>query len=93
MARRCLLPFGLSVNTEAAGSAPEGIQLSERRFACHRTFRGTSFIDVREYYSKDGELVPGSKGVTLAPPAWSMLARHVQVSCFLRWGPGVEGKG
>lgn len=36
-------------------------------------FRGKIYVDVREYYEKDGEMLPGKKGISLTVEQWEKL--------------------
>lgn len=36
--------------------------LDKNRFVKVREFRGKLFVDIREFYEKNGELLPGKKG-------------------------------
>ncbi|GMM28067.1 hypothetical protein DAMA08_007830 [Martiniozyma asiatica (nom. inval.)] len=47
---------------------------SERRRITVRQFKGSTLIDIREYYKKDDEWKPGSKGISLTPDQWAILA-------------------
>lgn len=38
-----------------------------------REFKGRTYIDVREYYLKDGDWLPGKKGISLQPGQWKKL--------------------
>lgn len=40
-------------------------QLSSKRRATVRGFKGKQYLDLREFYDKDGELKPGKKGLML----------------------------
>ena len=37
-------------------------QLENNRYVKVREFRGKVYVDIREFYEKDGELLPGKKG-------------------------------
>ncbi|CAH8451311.1 unnamed protein product [Schistosoma bovis] len=45
------------------------IDLTGKKFACVREFRGKAFVDIREYYEdkSSGELKPGKKGKRTHP--------------------------
>lgn len=38
-----------------------------------REFKGRTSVDIREYYLKDGNLLPGKKGISLQPAQWRKL--------------------
>ncbi|XP_059056015.1 RNA polymerase II transcriptional coactivator-like [Achroia grisella] len=38
-----------------------------------REFKGKVYIDVREFYEKNGELLPGKKGISLTQEQWRKL--------------------
>lgn len=38
-----------------------------------REFKGKVYIDIREFYEKNGELLPGTKGISLNPDTWRKL--------------------
>ncbi|CAH2108121.1 unnamed protein product [Euphydryas editha] len=38
-----------------------------------REFKGKVYIDIREFYEKNGELLPGKKGISLTPEMWRKL--------------------
>ncbi|KAL9356449.1 hypothetical protein Peur_049702 [Populus x canadensis] len=43
-----------------------------------RNWRGKINVDIREFYPKDGNLLPGKKGITLSLEQWNMLRDHVE---------------
>lgn len=49
------------------------MQLSSKRKACVNEFKGRYMVDIREYYEKDGQLAPGSKGISLPEEQWARL--------------------
>lgn len=51
-------------------------QLDNNKRITIREFRGKSFLDIREFYNKDGEMMPGKKGITLSPALWKKLMEH-----------------
>ncbi|XP_026732322.1 RNA polymerase II transcriptional coactivator-like [Trichoplusia ni] len=38
-----------------------------------REFKGKLYIDIREFYEKNGELLPGKKGISMTPEQWRKL--------------------
>ncbi|KAL5604900.1 hypothetical protein BROUX41_001769 [Berkeleyomyces rouxiae] len=53
--------------SEASGSndAEESWQLSGKRKVTLSEFKGSTYVNIREYYEKDGEELPGKKGISL----------------------------
>jgi len=45
-------------------------ELSDKRRVSLSTFRGKTYVDIREFYEKDGVLLPGKKGISLNMDQW-----------------------
>lgn len=41
------------------------VDLGQKRRAVVRSFKGTPYLDIREYYGAEGEEKPGKKGISL----------------------------
>jgi len=52
------------------------VQLSELRRAYVSSFGGRVSVHIREFYKKDEQLLPGTKGVSLQPDVFSALVEH-----------------
>lgn len=57
----------------------EMISLAKMRFASVSTFHGKTFVNIREYYDKDGEMRPGKKGISLSPDQWEKLKAAIPI--------------
>lgn len=71
-----------TVKRENNGAGPTGYSvstsLSSKRYAGVRTFKNATFVDVREFYEKDGQLAPGQKGLSMTPSQWQTLTAGMQ---------------
>lgn len=36
-------------------------------------FKGKHYINIREYYEKEGQMLPGQKGISLPEEQWARL--------------------
>lgn len=41
------------------------------------TFKGNTYVNIREYYEKDGEMKPGLKGIMLKIDAYAALVKAI----------------
>uniref|UniRef100_A0A383V677 DEK-C domain-containing protein n=1 Tax=Tetradesmus obliquus TaxID=3088 RepID=A0A383V677_TETOB len=64
---------------EAISSAHGGrdtrykLDLGSKRQVAISEFKGTYYVNVREFYEKNGELLPGSKGLSMTGEQWGKL--------------------
>ncbi|KAA8528219.1 hypothetical protein F0562_035530 [Nyssa sinensis] len=52
-------------------------ELSEKRRVTIQDFRGKTLVSIREYYRKDGKVLPTSKGISLTAEQWSSFKKNV----------------
>uniref|UniRef100_A0A1I8M2C4 Transcriptional coactivator p15 (PC4) C-terminal domain-containing protein n=1 Tax=Musca domestica TaxID=7370 RepID=A0A1I8M2C4_MUSDO len=50
--------------------------LEKQRQVRINEFRGKKLIDIREYYEKNGEILPGKKGISLSVSQWKKLLEY-----------------
>ncbi|KAG2440901.1 hypothetical protein HXX76_003754 [Chlamydomonas incerta] len=63
------------------GGAVPPAQLAKTRMAAVSEYKGTYYLGLREYYEKDGQLLPGKKGVSLNPSeAEALLAAAASIT-------------
>ncbi|XP_031280667.1 RNA polymerase II transcriptional coactivator KIWI-like isoform X3 [Pistacia vera] len=43
-----------------------------------RNWQGKIWIDIREFFVKDGKQFPGKKGISLSVDQWNILRDHVE---------------
>lgn len=62
-------------STSSGQKTKEGIvfDLDSKKRVTVREFKGKTYIDIREFYEKDGQLLPGKKGIALQPEQWRKL--------------------
>lgn len=51
--------------------------LGEKRFASVSDFKGKRYVNIREYYEKDGKLAPTPKGVNLTLDQFKELIKII----------------
>ncbi|EFJ17604.1 hypothetical protein SELMODRAFT_114406, partial [Selaginella moellendorffii] len=52
--------------------------ISKNRKVSVRKWRGQVLVDIREYWYKGGECLPGKKGISLTMDQWNVLQEHVK---------------
>ncbi|KAH8282588.1 hypothetical protein KR054_008584 [Drosophila jambulina] len=63
-----------SKKSAASGSGGDGPWVLEKlRQVRINEFRGRKMIDIREHYEKDGQILPGKKGISLSIQQWKKL--------------------
>ncbi|PCH43594.1 PC4-domain-containing protein [Wolfiporia cocos MD-104 SS10] len=61
------------VYVKANDEGEKYIDLGKKRRATVRSFKGTVFLDIREYYGAEGDEKPGKKGISLSLEQWQSL--------------------
>ena len=54
------------------------IPLDKNKRVSIRKFKGQIYVDIREFYEKDGEKKPSKKGISLKPELWQKLKSRVK---------------
>ncbi|KAI1718973.1 transcriptional coactivator p15 (PC4) domain-containing protein [Ditylenchus destructor] len=61
----------------ASASGTELLEFGKLRFACVSEFRGEKRVDIREYYEKDGQFLPGKKGISMTETQFKNLKKII----------------
>ncbi|KAE8694425.1 RNA polymerase II transcriptional coactivator KIWI [Hibiscus syriacus] len=51
-------------------------EISRNRRVSVRNWNGKIWVDIREFYIKDGKQLPGKKGISLSLDQWNTLRDH-----------------
>ncbi|KIJ61311.1 hypothetical protein HYDPIDRAFT_96877, partial [Hydnomerulius pinastri MD-312] len=51
------------------------VDLGKKKRASVRSFKGQTFVDIREFYGADGDEKPGKKGISLSLDQWETLKK------------------
>lgn len=75
------VPASQSAKTDSEGG--QYWEISKARRVTLSEYRGKKMIGIREYYEKDGEMLPGKKGITMTLEQYGMLVSLL---------PGIESE-
>ncbi|KAJ7531519.1 hypothetical protein O6H91_14G047100 [Diphasiastrum complanatum] len=53
-------------------------EISKNRKVVVRKWKGQVFVDIREFWNKDGESLPSKKGISLSLEQWTVLQDHAE---------------
>ncbi|KAH9717247.1 RNA polymerase II transcriptional coactivator KIWI [Citrus sinensis] len=53
-------------------------EISKNRRVSVRNWQGKVWVDIREFYVKEGKKFPGKKGISLSVDQWNTLRDHVE---------------
>jgi hypothetical protein len=54
------------------------LELTNKRRVTVSSFNGAFMVNIREYYERDGQLLPTKKGISLMPPQWYACQEAIQ---------------
>ncbi|ETW80425.1 hypothetical protein HETIRDRAFT_46047, partial [Heterobasidion irregulare TC 32-1] len=55
------------------------IELAKKRRVTVRSFKGTTYVDIREFYGDAGDEKPGKKGISLSVEQWQTLVQSASI--------------
>ncbi|XP_024379708.1 RNA polymerase II transcriptional coactivator KIWI isoform X1 [Physcomitrium patens] len=58
------------------GDSVVAVELSRNRKVVVKKFKGKVFVDIREFFNKEGNELPGKKGISLPLDQWKMFQSH-----------------
>ncbi len=66
-------------STKRGPSPDASWQLSARRKVSVRSYRGSELVDIREYYEKNGQQMPGRKGLSMTLDQWRQFTAQLDL--------------
>lgn len=64
---------GAAPASSGAAAASSYIDLGGSRRVSVSVWKGRTNVDLREYYAKDGNMLPGKKGIAISPADWQLV--------------------
>ncbi|KDQ53503.1 hypothetical protein JAAARDRAFT_96238, partial [Jaapia argillacea MUCL 33604] len=64
---------GVTVLTTNDGD--QYVDLGKKKRATVRSFKGNTFVDIREFFGEEGDQKPGKKGISLSYDQWQNLKK------------------
>jgi hypothetical protein len=68
---------GMSV-WKTAENGERYIAIAKNKRISITSFKGKSYVNIREYYEKDGKMLPSKKGIALDDIAWRILRENME---------------
>lgn len=77
-----------------SSEVPGFYAIASKRFVGVTSYAGKVLVNIREYYEKDGKVLPGSKGISLTIAQWEQLKKIADTGMVLEAlkEPGSDGK-
>lgn len=72
-----MTPKGNSKSLRVSGESEPTWELTGKKFITVRDFKGKTYVNIREYYEKDGKVLPGKKGISLNIEQWQNLCSSI----------------
>ncbi|KAI0001281.1 transcriptional Coactivator p15-domain-containing protein [Russula compacta] len=63
------------VKLQTNGEGDQYVDLGKKKRVTVRSFKGTTLVDIREYYGEEGDEKPGKKGISLTVEQWKSLVQ------------------